>query len=230
MITLRLYILIGIVIIISCTVAQSQTFENEDKYKLAVLRIGFEDFADAEKILVNQAFYEHFNKDKRFSVITEEDVRSKLLPLGIEPFEITDITGYIHAGQILAVDYLLVGNMDKIGNFVEVAFRVFTMPKGTQKQYPGGKTFDILIRDEIPNIIDSIYNDMRLEKPRTGEEGRITLPGATPEDETKKKRNKSWMWFVIGGAASGVTAALLLSGGGNGATPNEALPRPPIVP
>ena len=113
---------------------QSQIAE---KLKLAVLKITYDAFSDEEKERVNQSFYKYLAQDERMTVITEAETRKKFIPLGIDPSEITSEAGYITAGQVLQVDYVLIGNMDKIGDFVEVTFRTFKMPRGTQKIYPG---------------------------------------------------------------------------------------------
>jgi len=203
--------------------------------KLAVLRISYEAFSENEKQLVEQTFYEHLAQGGKIEVVSEQEAKDKLIPLGINPAEINDEAGYIHAGQVLNVDYVLVGNMDKIGDFVEVTFRLFKMPRGTQKRYPGGKTLDMLVEEEIPNIVDLIYRDMGLLQ-QTTEKTTIKIP--TPEEAaeeiTQKKDKKSlWPWIAVGGAAVGGAAAVFfLSSGGNdgNGTDIPALPRPPNVP
>lgn len=182
------------------------------KKKLAVLKITFEDFSEQDKDTVNTTFYQYLSRDKRLTVMTETQVRNNLIPLGIDPSEIDDEAGYIRAGQVLNVDYVLVGNMDKIGNFVEVTFRVFTMPRGMQKKYPGGKTLDLLIKEEIPNIIKLIHQDL--------------VPGETKEPGKKS----AWRWIAIGGAAGGVASAIFFLSGRKEKNEIEPLPRPPTVP
>ncbi|MFQ5639745.1 MAG: hypothetical protein ACE5IR_17305 [bacterium] len=214
--------------------AFGQAPPQERKLKLAVLRITYDAFSEEEKETVNRIFYENLAKDERIAVMTEAVAREKLIPLGIEPTEITSLTGYIHAGQLLTVDFVLVGNMDKIGNFVEVSFRVFTMPRGTQKKYPGGKTLDLLIKEEIPNIINMIYQDMGLQAQPVSEKVERLSPGKKAEvvPEIKFRKKPPWIWIALGSVAGGVAAAVLLSSGGGspGEGTDQVLPRPPIVP
>ena len=204
------------------------------KLKLVVLRITYDAFTEEEKETVNQKFYQDLAKHERVMVITETEAREKLIPLGIDPSEITSEAGYITTGQVLNVNYVLVGNMDKVGDFVEVTFRVFTMPKGSQKRYPGGKTLDLLVKEEIPNIINLIYRDIGLEeKP---EETKVQPPvpkkdPAEPSPQMKPRKGLPWKLIAIGGAAGGLlTAYLVSSSGGGGPTTTQALPRPPVVP
>ena len=206
------------------------------KQKLAVLRITYDSFSDQEKEMVNKTFYDSLARDDRIIVMTENEAREQLIPLGIEPAEIANEQGYIAAGRILEVDYILVGTMDKIGDFVEVTFRTFKMPRGTQKRYPGGKTLDMLVKEEIPNIINLIYNDLDLPKRPVESTAQIpteSQPENKPEivPPVKRGRKPPWVLITLGGVAGGAATFFLLSSGGGGQNngPN-ALPRPPKVP
>lgn len=111
---------------------------------------------------------------------------------------------------------------------------MFKMPRGTQKRYPGGKTLDMLVEEEIPNIVDLIYRDMGLLQ-QTPETTTIKLPAEeeAPEEITEKEDKKSfWPWIAVGGAAVGGAAAVFFLSGGDGGNGNgpEPLPRPPFVP
>ncbi len=115
-------------------VLPAQEAPAKKKLKLAVLRIAYESFSEQERQLVNQRFYSNLKKDQRVQVMTEAEVRERLVPLGIDPGEITNEQGYTMVGRLLEVNYVLVGTMDKIGDFVEVTFRTFKMPSGTHKR------------------------------------------------------------------------------------------------
>jgi hypothetical protein len=222
----------------TCLCAQQDSGPAKPEKKLAVLKVTYTDFTQQEREMVNQTFYKDIAKGDRMSVITEQEARQALIPLGIDPAEITDEAGYIRAGQVLNVDYVLVGAMDKIGNFVDVTFRLFTMPRGTQKRYPGGKTLDILVKEEIPNIINLIYRDLGVQEEQDMGEMEVPLPeDATETEEIKplqeKKKGPPWLLIGMGGAAIAVSAAFLLPSGGSaekGGETVQSLPRPPTVP
>ena len=186
----HIVIFIVLLILITNSITTAQAAAQGEMMRLAILRIGLEDFSEEEREKVNQAFYKHLEKDERISILSEAQARSSLIPLGIEPYEISDVIGYVHAGQILNVDFVIVGNMDKIGDFVEVTFRVFSMPKGLQKRYPGGKTFYILINEEIPKIVNMIYDYMNLQKQTIVEK----IYNKTVKKPVKKY---PWLWIAI---------------------------------
>lgn len=208
--------------------AVAQQEQRPDKKKLAVLRIEYDAFSPEDKELVDKALNEQLSQEGRITVISEAEVRQKLITLGIKPSEIDSQEGYIQTGQILQVDYVLVGSLDKIGDFVEVTFRVFTMPRGSQKQYPGGKTLEILVREEIPKMVKNMYNDMDLTI--TGSEQKVRLPVARTEPGPSKKK-PPWKLIALGGVASSlVTAFIIVSGEGSAGAGDEGLPIPPVVP
>ena len=215
-----------LLVIYSNALSAVQMGKQTEKLRLAILRIGYEDFTEAERKKVNQALFQHLEKDGRTEIVSEEEARSQLIPFGIEPNEISDVTGYVHAGQLLHADYVLVGNMDKIGDFVEVTFRIITMPKGMQLSYPTGKTFDILVNEEIPKIVDMIYNDINFQK--QSENDRIDNESSA--QRTKSKHSK--LWLTVGGTVAGIiiTGILLSPDDGNDQSNRTALPRPPSVP
>ena len=227
-------------ILLACLWAQTAfgaplRMPQEGKKKLAVLKIAYIDFTKEEQELVNTAFYEHLTGGQRIAVVKEAQARAELLPLGIDPAEIVDDAGYIRAGQVLRVDYVLVGNMEKVGDFVEVTFRVFTMPRGTEKEYPGGKTLDLFVKQEIPKIVEHIQHD--IGPPSTQPDTiRVALPKPPAQevlvDEKKTSKRPIWPWIAIGGAAAGgtIAAVLLSSGGGEDKTTPQGLPRPPVTP
>jgi TolB-like protein len=234
-------------IVLSCFFTQASfampsQIQKEQKKKLAVLKVTYVDFTKDEQEMVNTAFYEHLARDERIAVITETQSRAELLPLGIEPTEINDEAGYIHAGQVLRVDYILVGNMEKVGDFVEVTFRVFTMPRGIpQKDYPGGKTLDLFVKQEIPKIVEDIQRDLELSQITQLPTGPDTVQVAFPKPPAQKEivegkkssKRKKWPLIAIGGAVvtgGTVVAVLLSSGGDEGGTAPRGLPRPPVVP
>lgn len=220
------------VLLIAVTVVFPQEAAKPKPTKLAVLRISYEAFTESQKQLVQQTFYEHLAQGGKVEVVSEQEAKDKLIPLGINPAEINDEAGYIHAGQVLNVDYVLVGNMDKIGDFVEVTFRMFKMPRGTQKRYPGGKTLDMLVEEEIPNIIDLIYRDMGLTQ-QTTETTTIKIPAeeeASKEITRKEDKKSFWPWIAVGGAAVGGAAAFFLLKESEGSVAPPALPPPPNVP
>ncbi len=211
--------------------------------KLAVLKISYVDFSPQEKDLVNAAFYKNLGQNQNLEILTESEAYAQLLLAGLDPEELNE-NGYLQAGRALQADYVLVGKMEKVGDFVEVTFRLFTMPRGAQKEYPGGKTMDMFIKQEIPQIVALIHCDLapatapvRTQNTSPTDSAR-TKPAATnprkkPAMESLDKKKKL-PWLAIGGAAvgSGIVAALLLSSGGEAGNPppTNGLPRPPKVP
>jgi len=203
--------------------------QDTQKTKLAVLKIAFTELSLAEQNRLRTTLYDNLIKDKRIILMTETEVRQKLVASGIDPAEMDDDTDYMRAAQVLPVDYVLIGKIDKIGDFVLTNFRVFPSPKGTQGQYEAGKIFDMLVQEEIPKISEMIQRDIAstLATPppdTTSREEKIIVP--------PKKKSKS-RWLVLGGATAvgGVVAAVLLGGGGGGKPPIvEGLPRPPKTP
>jgi len=203
----------------------------EQKTKLAVLKIAFTELSLEEQDRLRTTLYDNLIKDKRIILMTETEVRQKLVSSGIDPAEMDDDTDYMRAAQVLPVDYVLIGKFDKIGDFVLTNFRVFPSPKGTQGQYEAGKIWDMLVQEEIPKIGEMIRRDIApavaVMQPDTA---RIVKPRPPVIDERKK--GSKTLWFVFGGAAvGGVTAVVLLSSGGDGKPPVvEGLPRPPRTP
>jgi len=227
------------IILLCCLFAQQAALAGqipqEQKKQLAVLKIDYVDFSRKERDRVNATFYEQLVQDRRLSVIDEAQSRRALIPYAIDPHELGE-SGYINAGITLGVDYVLVGKMEKVGDFVEVTFRVFTMPRGAQKEYPGGKTMDLFVTQEIPKIVDLIRSDLVPTPAVSADSLRMNRPPAEksspPAKQTKIGKKSKWPWLAIGGAAAGgIAAAVILSSGGNeNATPKRGLPRPPVVP
>jgi len=199
----------------------------EQKTKLAVLKIAFTELSLEEQNRLRTTLYDNLIKDKRIILMTETEVRQKLVSSGIDPAEMDNDTDYMRAAQVLPVDYVLIGKIDKIGNLVLTNFRVFPSPKGTQGQYEAGKIWDMLVQEEIPKIGEMIRRDIApaiavVQPDTTRREEKVILP--------PKKKSK-WRLFALGGAAvGGVAAAVLLGGGGDPPKPIEGLPRPPRTP
>ena len=226
-----------LVILANCIFLPLRLFAQEEKLKLAVLRISYDAFSQDEQTTVNEAFYDYLSQNDQLEVMAESEASERLISVGIRPSEISSEQGYITAGQVLQVDYVLIGNMDKIGDFVEVTFRTFKMPAGSQRRYPGGKTLDMLVKEELPSIVKLIYQDIGLEP----EAIQIPLPieeekQPEPGPEIKPGGKPPWVLIALGGAG-GVIAAVLLAGGGGGAGGDNGggvvaggLPRPPTVP
>lgn len=202
--------------------------QDTPKTKLAVLKIAFTELSLEEQNRLRTTLYDNLIKDKRIILMTETEVRQKLVSAAIDPAELDDDTDYMRAAQVLPVDYVLVGKIDKIGDFVLTNFRVFPSPKGTQGQYEAGKIWDMLVQEEIPKIGEMIRRDIA---PAMA----IVEPDTTRREEkviiAPKKKHK-WRLIALGGAAvGGITAAVLLGGGDNREPPPPAgLPRPPRTP
>jgi len=217
-------------ILLSCLCAPAAFAVPQDtpKTKLAVLKLAFTELSLEEQNRLRTTLYDNLSKDKRIILMTETEVRQKLVSSGIDPAEMDDDTDYMRAAQVLPVDYVLIGKIDKIGDFVLTNFRVFPSPKGTQGQYDAGKIWDMLVQEEIPKISQMIQRDIvppvAVVQPDT----------ARPEEQVivSPKKKSKWRLFALGGAAvGGVTAAVLLGGGGKGEPPPpEGLPRPPKTP
>ena len=204
--------------------------QDTQKTKLAVLKIAFTELSLAEQNRLRTTLYDNLIKDKRIILMTETEVRQKLVSSGIDPAEMDDDTDYMRAAQVLPVDYVLIGKIDKIGDFVLTNFRVFPSPKGTQGQYEAGKIWDMLVQEEIPKISQMIQRDIAsaLVAPR---------PDTTSREERQPpaKKGSKARWFVLGGATAvgGVVAAVLLGGGGRDKgtiNDGDGLPRPPRTP
>jgi hypothetical protein len=193
--------------------------------KLAVLKLTFTELSLEEQDRLRTTLYDNLRKDERIILMTENEVRQKLVSSAIDPAEMDDDTDYMRAAQVLPVDYVMVGKFEKIGDFVLTNFRVFPSPKGTQGQYEAGKILDMLVQEEIPKIGEMIRRDIA---PAV-----VTLPDTMPPLEPPKKKSK-WRLVALGGgtAIGGVVAAVLLSGrGDNGKGSSvEGLPRPPRTP
>jgi hypothetical protein len=193
--------------------------------KLAVLKLTFTELSLQEQDRLRTTLYDNLSKDKRILLMTETEVRQKLVASAIDPAEMNDDTDYMRAAQVLPVDYVLVGKFDKIGDFVLTNFRVFPSPKGTQGQYEAGKILDMLVQEEIPKIGEMIRRDIA---------STVVTPDTTSSEKTEPEPRKKWpTWrlFALGGAAvGGVTAIVLLGGSGGGKPPDEGLPRPPRTP
>ncbi len=216
------------------------------KKKLAVLKITYTEFTPAEQGRVNAAFYESLARNGPLEIITEARARELLLPSGLAPEELQSEADYLAAGRSLQVDYVLVGAMEKVGDFVEVTFRAFTLPRGAQKEYPGGKTMDLFVQQEIPKMVALIQNDLAppllpaettaartkpdtLRAPITKSSQR--QPAIPPEKKSAKRRKLPWL--ALGGVAvgGGIAAAVLLGSGGEEEKPApRVLARPPRVP
>lgn len=204
----------------------------EPKIKLAVLKITFIELSLEEQDRLRAALYENLMKDERTTLMTEAQTRNELVSVGTDPAELNDEVGYVRAAQILRADYVLVGKIEKIGEFVVTTFRVFPAPKGTQGQYEAGKIMDMLVQEEIPKISELIRRDIKsalAQQPpdTTGKEPAPLHPIVEPKKGSKLR------WLMLGGAAAGgITAVVLMSaGGGEGEPPApRGLPRPPVVP
>lgn len=199
------------------------------KTKLAVLKIAFTELSLEEQDRLRTTLYDNLIKDKRIILMTETEVRQKLVSAGIDPAELDDDTDYMRAAQMLPVDYVLVGKFDKIGDFVLTNFRVFPSPKGTQGQYEAGKILDMLVQEEIPKISEMVQRDiasvLAIPPPdTTSREEKVIVPS---------KKGTKWRLVALGGvtAVGGIIAAVLSGGGGDGkGTIVEGLPRPPRTP
>jgi len=209
-----------ILLTVIVSVSLGQTPE-DDKVKLAVLRVDFTDFSTAEKTLVRQALYQRL-RDRRLVIMDEDATRNALSATGQTDVDLSDSTAYVQASKRLGVDFILVGALDKIGNFVEVTFRLYSALENIEKIYPEGKTFQLLLDKEIPALIEAIHRDMGLEpipELKLGAEG--------------KKGGKLWLWLAAGGVATTVVSAILVSGSGgstSGPVGQPGLPPAPIVP
>lgn len=193
--------------------AQAQAIS---KVKLAVFRVTFIEIAEAEQERLRATLYEHLRQDERTELRTETESRAVLVALGKRPEDMTQDADYLEAARYLQVDYVLLGNFEKIGNFVRTNFRIFPRPTGTDSTYEGGQLNDMLVQEEIPKIQRFIHGSVM---PAMAEE--------EPVVENKKKRK--WPWLVLGGVGvgGGLTLVALL---GPKETDVEPLPRPPIVP
>jgi hypothetical protein len=202
--------------------------QDTQQTKLAVLKIAFTELSLEEQNRLRTTLYDNLIKDKRIILMTETEVRQKLVASGIDPAEMNNDTDYMRAAQVLPVDYVLIGKFDKIGDFVLTNFRVFPSPKGTQGQYEAGKIWDMLVQEEIPKIGEMIRRDIA---PAVA----VTQPDSTRREEqvvVSPKKKSKWRLFALGGAAVGGVAAAVLLGGGGKDEPLivEGLPRPPKTP
>lgn len=118
---------------------------------------------------------------------------------------------------------------------------MFTMPRGIQKEYPGGKTLDLFVKQEIPKIVELIQRDLEpspqiTQPPTEPDTVQVALPKPAAQKEMVKEKKspkrRKWPWIAIGGAAAGgaVVAVILSSSGDEGGTTPRGLPRPPVVP
>jgi len=214
--------------------AETAQASQEPKRKLAVLKISYDDFTPEERSLVSKAFYDNLARDERILVIPEAAAAATLQQSGTNPSQLDEV-GYINAGKILKADYVLVGKMEKVGDFVEVSFRLFTVSQKFQKEYPGGKTMKMFVEQEIPKIVQEIQRDIEpppsfVRQPSPPDTVRVNL--SKPIEEKKPVKRSKWKWIALGGAATGgvVAAVLLSTGNDEGQQPLKGLPRPPAVP
>jgi len=239
----RLYFIIIMLIYLSkptTTVAAQQPLQAQKK-KLAVFKIIYDDFSKEDRELVNTAFYAHLSQDERIAVMPEKAVPAEMQKVGIDPAALNE-AGYINAGKLLRVDYILVGKMEKVGDFVEVTFRLFKVSLQTQEEYTGGKTLDMFVKQEIPRIVEKIQRDLEppqpiAQQPSRSDTVRVALPQPPVQqkivEEKKTSKRSKWPWIAIGGTAiaGGTVAAVLLSSGKDESVPpSRGLPRPPVVP
>jgi len=216
------------------TITVAQQIPPAPKTKLAVLKIIYADFSKEDRELINTAFYAHLSQNERIAVIPEKAVEAEMQKVGVDPATLNE-AGYINAGKLLRVDYILVGKMEKVGDFVEVAFRLFKVLLQTQEEYSGGKTLDMFVKQEIPQLVEKIQRD--IEPPPTvapppADTVRVALPKPPVQEPTVEKRKRSkWPWIALGGVATGGAVAVILSSGGDEIQPaKKGLPRPPVVP
>ncbi|MDZ7361778.1 MAG: hypothetical protein ONB46_13790 [candidate division KSB1 bacterium] len=198
-----------------------------------MLKLIYADFSKEDRELVNTAFYAHLSQNERIAVIPETAVRAEMQKVGIDPAALNE-AGYINAGKLLRIDYILVGKMEKIGDFVEVTFRLFKVALQTQEEYSGGKTLEVFVKQELPKIVEKIQRAIAppTVAPPPADTVRVALPKPPVQEQTveKKKRSK-WPWIALGGVATGGAVAVILSSGGNEIQPaKKGLPRPPVVP
>lgn len=187
--------------------ATSLLSSQETKKKVAVLKITYEAFSPAEQNKVNSAFYSSLAQDKRIALMAEIQAQNELMARGIDAAELNEQEGFIRAGQVLRVGYVLVGKMEKVGDFVEVTFQLFAVPRALPKVHRAGKAIDLLVQEEIPKIVDQIKRDLGLEPPQKGA--------------------KKWPWLALGGVTIGIAIALLIPG--EYPAPPD-LPGPPKLP
>jgi len=206
-------------------------FSQEPKRKLAVLKIVYEDFTPEERQTANQAFYENLSRFENILVLPEINALAALRQAGSDPDKL-DAIGYVNAGKILHADYVLVGKMEKVGDFVEVAFKLFTVSQQFQKEYSGGKTMKIFVEQEIPKIVQEIRQDLASPLPARSDSIRVALPKPPAPSEIRKTAKRSkWPWLALGGVAvAGSAVAILSADGDKTQPPPKGLPRPPVVP
>ncbi len=202
----------------SAAYATSVQDDSTEQVTLAVVRVHFRDFSKEEEALVRRALYDRLN-DSRLILLKENEVRAALTAEGMRILDLSNEHAYLEAGRRIGFDFLLVGELDKIGDFVEVDFRLYSVSKQSELVYPEGKTFELLVNEEIPSIIESIHRDMGLEPLP---DGQLAVG--------KGRAGKTWLWVAAGGAATGVVFAILRDGSSDELDGDAGLPRPPVVP
>jgi len=218
----------------SAVFVKAQPTSSAPKTKLAVLKIIYADFSKEDRELINTAFYAHLSQNERIAVIPEKAVQTEMQKVGVDPAALNE-AGYINAGKLLRVDYILIGKMEKVGDFVEVTFRLFKVSLQTQEEYSGGKTLDMFVRQEIPQLVEKIQRDIEpppTVAPPAADTVRVALPKPPAQERIVEKRKRSkWPWIALGGVATGGAVAVILSLGGDDIQPaKKGLPRPPVVP
>ena len=176
--------------------------------KLVVLSMTYENFSVDEREMMREIFYKHLEADKNLTIIPEDQVPDSLRAVSAGEIDSTLIK---RAAQIMEVDYVLVGELIKIGSLVDAAIQLYKITPKAQDEISDSKKVDKVNEELIPLLVKQIHQtiDLETEEPDTGE-GRKLWP------------------FVLGGAAvGGIVAAIIISNGDGQSA--EALPRPPNV-
>ena len=183
-----------IVLLSLCICINQLKAQQEQKTKLAIIRITYNGFAEIDRKTIDSTLYKNLSQDERLVVITEAQTQKNLAALAIDPDRLTDKNGYIKAGQALGADYILTGSIQRFGSFLDGVYQVITIADSTQKKYPAGKTFDIYVDQEIPQLVTSILKGIIIRSP-------IVI---------HPDRNSSRHWYALGGATAVVVAYFLL--------------------
>jgi len=184
----------------------------EAQKQLAVLKLEFENFPDDERQAAELAFYEQLLSEPRVTVLSEAQVHDSL-----DAGNLDNDNDYLRAGRTLAVDFVLVGKLARIGAFVDVTLLLYDVSNGTQVRIPGGTTN--LVEKGIPDMVAQVFDKLGLAPLA------VSPPDSLSSAEEQRSNKRNIIVFGGGVLIGGTVAAMILLGGSD----RQALPRPPVI-
>ena len=168
---------------------------SQQKTTVAILNMTYKNFPPDLAGECRQAFKAAFQSDERLGVVASDEVQS-----------LTN-TEILEMARALNADYLLTGELTKIGTLIVMKLTFVDVAAGTEEEISVNSREGELLSVTIPDIMRNRISTMEIR-------------------ELARKKNL-WMWAVGGGLAigAGVTAVVLIKGGGE-----KDLPDPGRIP